>query len=181
MDYFPSNTYRLVIRLLTVAIRNLSLVLLGPAQLEVESATTTFIEAYFFQGRICEPFQYHIAELLRLVVLPMSEITAFGDVDTAGAYAKRIAQKIWSCGGPALKYHCLYPGGGRAMYGCVQFGGTFRFGDWHRKLYQYCNCYDLAGIVQLACKALGMRPTGGQDVPVRYLFFSQRGHLVNSI
>jgi len=124
----------------------------------------TLIEAYFFRGRVCLPFQNHVAELLRLVVLTLPQITAFGAKDTVGEYGAAIAQAVWDYGGSGarpLQYNCLYAGGGGANYSQTHLGGWYRLGDWLQKLHRYCNCYDLAGIVQLACRALGMRPNPG--------------------
>ncbi|TKA63528.1 hypothetical protein B0A49_06293 [Cryomyces minteri] len=138
----------------------------GLVQAAVASQTATFIEAYFFQGGLCDPFTYHVAELLRLVVLPLLEIRRFEDSSIALAYyAQQICRHVWNYGGPGtagikpLQYDCE-----KGVPKYIDFSphlgvaGVYNLGRWLRRFFDTCNCYDLAGIVQLACAALGTSP-----------------------
>lgn len=142
----------------------------------VASNTLTPIEAYFFLGPIRGPGRgCHIIELLRLVVLDIHAVNRIAG-DPIIAYASHIARTIWNFG--RHRYDCTI---GSAVF--VTQGGSFNLKRFLGEESLMCNCYDLAGIIQVCCAALGNMPDLSTDSLVsisclRYCMSSDRGSFI---
>lgn len=73
--------------------------------------------------------------------------------DILNFYIARAMIKIWTWPDANLspRYDVV---GGASKYGVGVFGGSFSLVDWMNKKFPTLNCYDLAGISQLACAIL---------------------------
>jgi hypothetical protein len=150
----------------------------GPAALRLILAVTIFsllntrLELYFFVGELAAPFTMHSGDLLRIVVPSYALWSDIEQGNLAAEYAAHLAEGLWAYGGPppdtspAISYDAFI-GGGRSSYVGSNLGGSFKLFQWLTRAKRYCNCYDLAGILFLACRALGMKPNanpgGGPD------------------
>ena len=136
------------------------------------SDVQTRIEAYFFQGSPT----WRIVEILRLIVKDLSAVNQMTG-DLIASYAGHIVRTMWNYGGPeaegrpALQYDCRRRSGASG-YGMRinPTGRTFLLGAFLLRAVQYCNCHDLAAIIQVCCQALGMKPDPDhvdQEISVR--------------
>jgi hypothetical protein len=131
------------------------------------AAPVTRIEMYVFIGDIAPIFGgRHWVELLRLAVpdYPNGAGLNRNATGTKRAFMQDMAPKIWAFGPRSrIRYDCL---NGAPNFAGGRSGGSFRLKAFLRPTLarQICNCYDLAGIVDLAFKALGTRPAAAQLV-----------------
>jgi len=135
----------------------------------VTSEQSTRIEAYFFQGSIASPFQTHVAELLRLVAQDLHEVTAR---DPITSYAEHIARTMWlfgghgGLGGDDARMPQYDTANGKPFFfqkvrnDLDLFPSIFKVDQFLGRKERLCNCYDLAGIIEICCKALGNRAAG---------------------
>lgn len=170
---FPNSVLHFISAIRTYAN---SCFMIDGAPAPVVSEQPTRIEAYFFKGEIAPPFTvdgFHVAELLRLIVQDLVLANSIVG-DPIVSYARHIAWTMWMFGGPLtnvppLQYDCRRGSGGFAGYRCGLQGGEFDLGLFLRRIPpreiypggyplrpRQCNCYDLAGIIQVCCQALGM-------------------------
>ncbi|KAL5321066.1 hypothetical protein ACEPPN_011876 [Leptodophora sp. 'Broadleaf-Isolate-01'] len=94
--------------------------------------------------------------LVRLFFPAPTEFTATGNFNNSSVYgpffAARVVYQVWAWGnpqGPGKPQYDAVSGG--SYYNVGRFGGGFNLQDWLSVTYASCNCYDLAGIVQLGC------------------------------
>jgi hypothetical protein len=72
--------------------------------------------------------------------------------DDVTTYLRRATiDVIWNSSLSKPKYDVW---NGASWYGVSQQGGSFKLNDWYLSSSNFCNCYDLAGITQLACSLL---------------------------
>ncbi|KAI1123950.1 hypothetical protein F5Y10DRAFT_250885 [Nemania abortiva] len=155
-----------------------------PAAVPVASKQLTCIEAYFFLGGIAPPFKtFHIAELLRLIVLDLIEVNAIVGDPVLG-YASHIAWKMWWFGGIAyggiqpLRYDCLT---GNTWYTrwLDNTGNRLAFDLdlFLQRKQEWCNCHDLACIIQVCCAALGKNTTNHSFIETTRFFAQPFGYI----
>lgn len=65
---------------------------------------------------------------------------------------------------------------GQSYYGISNLGGGFRLRDWYYTTYDKCNCYDVAGISQLACSLL-MDNAGNELADSHWVFQEPNGYI----
>ncbi|KAG4441287.1 hypothetical protein IFR05_003215 [Cadophora sp. M221] len=94
--------------------------------------------------------------LARLFFPAPAEFTAIGNFHQSAVYgpffAARVVDQVWAWGNPEGHGKPQYDAdGGGSYYNVSQLGGGFNLQGWLSATYPLCNCYDLAGIVQLGC------------------------------
>ncbi|KAK0105141.1 hypothetical protein ONS95_004460 [Cadophora gregata] len=94
--------------------------------------------------------------LVRLFFPAPTEFAAIANFNNPSVYgpffAARVVDQVWKWGNPQGPGRPQYDArGGASYYNVGGFGGGFNLQDWLAVTYRACNCYDLAGIVQLGC------------------------------
>jgi hypothetical protein len=111
--------------------------------------------------------------LWRLFAPPPAELpdSITKDVD---AYIQRaIVRVIWN---PSLIKPRYDTSGGAPFYGVSNLGGGFRLQDWVNTIRERCNCYDIAGISQLACSLL-MDESGNELADSHWVYHNPNGYI----
>lgn len=111
--------------------------------------------------------------LWRLFAPNPSELPAAASQDVAFYIQRAIVNVIWNASLTEPRYDTLR---GMAHYGVTGYGGGFRLKEWFNTLYPRCNCYDLAGISQLALSML-MDANGAELTDSHWVFQSPNGFI----
>lgn len=80
---------------------------------------------------------------------------------------------IWNPGSINPRYDTTRGG---SYYNMNTLGGSFNLDWWIKKMYPSCNCYDLAGIAQLACGIL-VDEKANELVDSRYVWQNPNGYI----
>ena len=152
-------------------------------EISVVSTIQPCLELYFHPG---EPgFDDDIfddgypAELLRLYIPPYNEIYGHGQ-NLVSAVSTYVVEQTWKYGGtyPTWLGHDEWMGYD-TRFGAPFFveghkGGGFQLSAWLGRLMQCCNCYDLAAIVQIACRLFGSSQ-GQEEFPSQWVYGQKFG------
>lgn len=93
--------------------------------------------------------------------------------DLLDFYIRRAMDVIWNPGSTTPRYDTTH---GASSYNMNILGGSFNLDCWIKELYPGCNCYDLAGIAQLACTIL-VDDSGNELVDSRFVFQDPNGYV----
>ncbi|KAF4910204.1 hypothetical protein CGCF415_v005399 [Colletotrichum fructicola] len=125
----------------------------------VDHAPAVPLEAYFFVGPLHDVFSQsfpyaHRLEIIRNSVMDLATyVQTHSTIEYKQAAAKYIAQNIWTI----LPTHLAYDNiAGKASCGFLSHGGILEMTVVFGAANDTINCYDLAGINQAWCAALGM-------------------------
>ncbi|KAH8807699.1 hypothetical protein F5884DRAFT_677322 [Xylogone sp. PMI_703] len=111
--------------------------------------------------------------LWRLFALPPSELPDYVDQDVVTYLRRAIIGVIWNPCSTKPRYDTNE---GCSHYGLRHFGGGFNLAAWVKATYERCNCYDMAGISQLACSLL-MDEGGHELVDSHWVFHYPNGYI----
>ena len=92
---------------------------------------------------------------------------------TVPFYIRRSVGIVWNPSSDNPRYDTSE---GRPFYAEGPLGGGYNLPAWDRKQSPRCNCYDLAGILQLACCLL-MNPNGMELADSRWVFQAPNGFI----
>ena len=135
---------------------------------EIAASMNIRLEVYFFFGDTATPYAFndHFIELIRLTIPSYGSVAGRTWAQVENDVVWNIVVNLWTLGGPGLFYDARRGIGGAAQHLNESnldletiFAGTK----------QYCNCYDLAALVKVACGSVGFRPSvtePGLEVPV---------------
>ena len=153
--------------------------------ISVISTINTCLELYFHPGEPGSDDDIfddgYPAELLRLYIPPYNEIYGHGqNLDLAvSAY---VVEQTWKYGGtcPTWLGHDQWMGYD-SILGAPFFveghkGGDFQLSAWLGRSMQWCNCYDLAAIVQIACRLFGSSQ-GQEAFPSQWVYGKKFGYI----
>jgi hypothetical protein len=92
-------------------------------------------------------------------------------------FAARIVQQVWAWGNPQRAGRPQYDAvGGASYFNLGWYGGGFDLSGWLQVSQRQCNCYDLAGIVQLG-RCLLMDGNGNELFDSRWVFQNPNGFI----
>ncbi|KID73420.1 uncharacterized protein G6M90_00g062640 [Metarhizium brunneum] len=111
--------------------------------------------------------------LWRLFAPNPSELPAAASQDVAFYIHRAVVNVIWNASLTTPRYDTSR---GMAYYGVSGYGGGFKLKEWFDTLYPRCNCYDLAGISQLALSML-MDANGAELTDSHWVFQSPNGFI----
>jgi hypothetical protein len=111
--------------------------------------------------------------LWRLFAPPPTELPEDANQDVETYIRRAITRVIWNPCSTKPRYDTL---SGRPYYGVSSYGGGFKLGDWVKATYERCNCYDVAGISQLACSLL-MDSDGKELADSHWVFQDPNGFI----
>ncbi|KAI9681747.1 MAG: hypothetical protein M1829_000492 [Trizodia sp. TS-e1964] len=96
-------------------------------------------------------------------------------------FAARVVQQVWAWGNPHAVGKPQYDAyGGASFYNMTKYGGGFELDNWLRVSQLYCNCYDLAAIIQLGISLL--LDSAGHELPAsRWVFQQPNGYINQSL
>ncbi|KAE9569689.1 hypothetical protein CGMCC3_g14268 [Colletotrichum fructicola] len=144
----------------------------------VDHAPAVPLEAYFFVGPLHDVFSQsfpyaHRLEIIRNSVMDLATyVQTHSTIEYKQAAAKYIAQNIWTI----LPTHLAYDNiAGKASCGFLSHGGILEMTVVFGAANDTINCYDLAGINQAWCAALGMAdnqapPNGTAVLETRWVY-----------
>lgn len=111
--------------------------------------------------------------LWRLFAPSPSELPDNPELDVATYIQRAIISVIWNPCSTKPRYDT---NSGSPYYGVSKYGGGFSLKDWVKATYERCNCYDVAGISQLACSLL-MDNEGNELANSNWVFQSPNGYI----
>ncbi|KAI0467682.1 hypothetical protein F4859DRAFT_230330 [Xylaria cf. heliscus] len=88
-------------------------------------------------------------------------------------YIQRAVGVVWSPNLSSPRYDTMQ---GRAQYVYSGFGGWFKLREYYNRTYPTCNCYDMAGICQLALSLL-MDASGNELADSHWVYQSPNGFI----
>ncbi|RYP32495.1 hypothetical protein DL767_005184 [Monosporascus sp. MG133] len=113
--------------------------------------------------------------LWRLFAPPPTELPDTNAEDVAFYLHRAIVRVIWNPCSIKPRYDTAK---GQANYALAWYGNGFKLMDWYRATYERCNCYDVAGISQLACSL--MMDADGKELVDSHWVFQQPNGYINS-
>ena len=123
------------------------------------TSAPTRLEIYFFLGKTGVPFSQegHLLELIRLTIPHYELVAGLSWPQAEAALLKNMIANLWTLGGSLLRYDS-HKEGGRMWF--LEDGDCFVLEDMlyptGRRL--WCNCADLANLVQVAAASVGGKP-----------------------
>ena len=149
--------------------------------ISVISTTHPCLELYFHPGEPGSDDDIfdngYAAELLRLYIPSYNDIYGHGQ-NLGLAVSAYVVEQTWKYGGtcPTWLGHDQWMGydsySGAPFYVEGHKGGDFQLSAWLRRSKRFCNCYDLAAIVQIACRLFGS--SQGQEAFVSQWVYGKR-------
>ena len=117
---------------------------------------------------------YPIALLRQFVPNPLEFLPHISNSYEIVWYIQRATLQVWNPSSSKPRYDTRF---GRACYVESHLGGSFNFPAWESSIYPSCNCYDLAGVLQLACCLL--RSNGGLELADSHWVFQSLNGFIN--
>jgi hypothetical protein len=111
--------------------------------------------------------------LWRLFAPNPSELPAAASQDVTSYIQRAIVRVIWNASLTRPKYDTRF---GAPFYGVSGLGGGFNLQNWFNSTFERCNCYDVAGISQLALSML-MDGSGAELTDSHWVFHLPNGFI----